>query len=173
MSGAEVGARCVIGQGCFVAGSVKIGEGSRVQNNVSLYDGVVLEDHVFVGPSAVFTNVKRPRAGFLVGVAGFERTILRSGSTIGANATIICGHEIGQGAMIGAGAVVTKDVPAFSLVTGVPARIRGWVCACGHSLVEGPELPIVGTILPCSKCSRRYAVVNPASIELTDDDAAS
>jgi UDP-2-acetamido-3-amino-2,3-dideoxy-glucuronate N-acetyltransferase len=154
-----------------VAGSVTIGAGCRIQNNVSLYDGVKLEDDVFVGPSAVFTNVKRPRAGFLVGPDGFDETVLRAGCTVGANATVVCGHEVGRGAMIGAGAVVTKDVPPFALVTGVPARVSGWVCACGHSLREEPTLPAEGTILQCSACDRRYAVTASSGLRLSEPPA--
>lgn len=117
--GAKIGANCTIGQGCYIASTAVIGNNCRIQNHVSVYDGVVLDEDVFIGPSVVFTNVKRPRA-YKRGV--FERTLVKKGATIGANATIICGVTIGEGAFIGAGSVVTKDVPAYSTVWGVPAR---------------------------------------------------
>lgn len=161
MSGASIGAQCVLGQNCFVASSVRIGDGCRIQNNVSLYDGVILEDAVFVGPSAVFTNVSRPRAAFLQGPKGFEPTLIRTGATIGANATIVCHVTVGQGAFVAAGAVVTHDVPPFALVMGVPARINGWVCACGADLSRDPKLP--QEPLTCGACQRRYG---PADGEL-------
>ena len=129
MKGARVGARCVLGQNVFVAGGAVVGDGCHVQNNVSIYDGVVLADEVFVGPSAVFTNVKTPRAA--VSRKGeFVTTRVGRGATIGANATIVCGVAIGEYAFVGAGAVVTRDVAAHALVTGVPARRAGWVCSC-------------------------------------------
>lgn len=145
--GARLGARCALGQGCFVANRVVLGDGVRVQNNVSLYDGVTLEDEVFVGPSAVFTNVVNPRSGF-PRKDEYRDTIVRRGATIGANATIVCGHEIGEGAFVAAGAVVTKDVPAFALVAGVPARVIGSVCRCGVRLAR--------EALACEACGRTY-----------------
>lgn len=117
--GATIGANCTIGQGCYVASTARIGDNCRIQNNVSIYDGVVLEEEVFIGPSAVFTNVKRPRA---YKRGSFEQTIVKKGATVGANATIVCGVTIGEGAFVGAGSVVTKDVPPYSTVWGVPAR---------------------------------------------------
>jgi UDP-2-acetamido-3-amino-2,3-dideoxy-glucuronate N-acetyltransferase len=146
MAGAEIGAGVVLGKNCFVAGRVRIGARSRIQNNVSLYDGVVLEEEVFVGPSAVFTNVTRPRAAF-PRRGRFESTVVRRGATIGANATILPGVSVGEGAFVAAGAVVTRDVAAFSLVAGVPATPRGHVCRCGEA-VEAPWL--------CTACGRRY-----------------
>lgn len=134
MAGARIGARCVLGQGCFVAPGVLVGDGCRIQNNVSLFRGLTLEDDVFVGPSAVFTNVKRPRAAFPTAPERFAPTLVRRGASIGANATLVCGVTVGEGALIGAGAVVTRDVPPFSLVVGQPARVVGLVCACGASL---------------------------------------
>jgi UDP-2-acetamido-3-amino-2,3-dideoxy-glucuronate N-acetyltransferase len=132
-SGARIGERCSFGQNVYVAGSVVIGNNVKVQNNVSIYDGVTLEDDVFCGPSMVFTNVVNPRSA-VVRKAEYRPTLVRRGATIGANATVICGHTIGQHAFIGAGAVVTRDVPAFALVTGVPGRIVGWMSAHGERL---------------------------------------
>jgi UDP-2-acetamido-3-amino-2,3-dideoxy-glucuronate N-acetyltransferase len=146
MAGAIVGPRVVLGQGCFVAATARIGPGCRVQNNVSLYDGVTLEEDVFIGPSAVFTNVRRPRAAFATPRDRFAPTLVRRGASVGANATIVCGVTIGEGAMIGAGAVVTRDVPPYTLAVGQPARVVGLVCACGAALPGS---------LGCS-CGRRY-----------------
>jgi UDP-2-acetamido-3-amino-2,3-dideoxy-glucuronate N-acetyltransferase len=135
MPGARIGAHCILGQNCFVGGGAVVGDGCKVQNNVSLYDGVVLEDEVFVGPSAVFTNVVIPRA-FIDRKHAYAETRVGRGASIGANATIVCGRTIGEYALVGAGAVVTRDVPAHALVAGVPARRTGWVCRCGHRLAE-------------------------------------
>jgi UDP-2-acetamido-3-amino-2,3-dideoxy-glucuronate N-acetyltransferase len=132
MSGARIGARCMLGQNVFVAATAVIGDGCRIQNNVSIYDGVVLEDDVFVGPSAVFTNVRNPRAEISRAQAAFERTLVRRGATIGANATVVCGVEVGEHAFVAAGAVVTRDVAAGALVAGVPARHVGRACRCGE-----------------------------------------
>lgn len=148
MAGARIGRDCVISQGCFVGGTVRIGNGCRIQNNVSLYDGVELEDDVFVGPSAVFTNVSRPRAAYPQKPA-FLRTLVRKGATIGANATILCGITIGEHAFVAAGAVVTRDVPAHALVEGAPARIRGWSCACGECVVREERRP---SNVACRRC---------------------
>ncbi len=124
MPDAVIGENCILGQNVFVANGVILGNGVKVQNNVSLYEGVICEDEVFIGPSAVFTNVTNPRSA--VNRKGeFKKTVIRKGATIGANATILCGIEIGQYAFVGAGAVVTKDVPAFALVTGNPAVQMG------------------------------------------------
>lgn len=149
LGGARVGARCVLGQGVFVGDGVLVGDGCRVQNQVSLYDGVVLEDDVFVGPSAVFTNVSRPRA-FISRRGEFQPTRVGRGATVGANATIVCGHAVGPYALIGAGAVVTHDVPAHALMVGVPARQVGWVCRCGQTLrAPANEVPARASCTAC------------------------
>lgn len=133
MPGAVIGKDCTLGQNVFVAGKVIIGNGVKIQNNVSLYEGVTCEDSVFIGPSAVFTNVINPRSA-VERKQEYQATIIRKGATIGANATIICGNEIGAFAFIGAGAVVTRPVPAYALVTGNPARQQGWVSENGQPL---------------------------------------
>lgn len=149
-SGAVLGAGCVLGQNVFVADGVIVGDGVRIQNNVSLYDGVVLEDEVFCGPSAVFTNVRTPRSG-VSRKDEYARTIVRRGATIGANATIICGVEIGAYSLVGAGAVVTTNVAPHRLVVGVPAREVGWVSHAGEVLDDD---------LVCPRTERRYRVVD-------------
>ena len=132
-AGARIGRGCVLGQNVYVAPSAVLGDGVRVQNNVSIYDGVVLEDHVFVGPSAVFTNVVNPRAE-VSRKHEYRRTRVGCGATLGANATVVCGHDIGRYAFIGAGAVVTKSVADYQLWLGVPAKLCGFVCRCGERL---------------------------------------
>jgi UDP-2-acetamido-3-amino-2,3-dideoxy-glucuronate N-acetyltransferase len=149
MAGAKIGAGCSLGQNVFVGAKAVVGAGCKVQNNVSLYDAVILEDEVFVGPSAVFTNVINPRA-FLVRKNEYRETRVGRGATIGANATIICGHSVGAYAFVAAGAVVSRDVPAHALVKGVPARAAGWVCRCGVTLKE------VEGQLGCGACGSRY-----------------
>jgi UDP-2-acetamido-3-amino-2,3-dideoxy-glucuronate N-acetyltransferase len=132
-AGARIGRGCVLGQNVYVAATAVLGDGVRVQNNVSIYDGVVLEDHVFVGPSAVFTNVINPRAE-VTRKHEYRRTRVGRGASLGANATVVCGHDIGSYAFIGAGAVVTKSVADYQLWLGVPAQLAGWVCRCGERL---------------------------------------
>jgi UDP-2-acetamido-3-amino-2,3-dideoxy-glucuronate N-acetyltransferase len=135
MPGARVGKGCNIGEGVFVEGGVVIGDDVIVKNGVALYDGVVVEDEAFLGPHAVFTNDPRPRAGrFKRPIETWRPTTIRHGAAIGANATIVCGVEVEEYAMVAAGAVVTHNVPAYALVVGAPARVRGFVCACGDPL---------------------------------------
>src|SRR2546423_7021721 len=134
MPGAVIGERCSLGQNVVVMPGTRIGNNVKIQNNVSIYEGVVLEDDVFCGPSCVFTNVLNPRA-HVSRKHEYRKTLVKRGSSIGANATIVCGVTLGEYAFIGAGAVVTADVPAFGLMLGVPARRVGWMCQCGERLV--------------------------------------
>lgn len=133
MPGCEIGESCILGQNVMISSNVKIGNKVKIQNNVSLYEGVVCEDAVFIGPSAVFTNVVNPRSA-IERKNEFKKTIIKKGATVGANATIVCGIIIGAYAFIGAGAVVTKDVADYALVTGNPARQTGWMSECGYKL---------------------------------------
>lgn len=152
-STAKIGKKCSFGQNVFVASDVVIGNNVKIQNNVSLYTGVILEDDVFCGPSMVFTNVLTPRSGFPRNTKDdYHQTLLKKGASIGANATIVCGTTIGKHAFIGAGSVVTKDIPDFALCYGNPARVRGWVCECGLKLEFNNEQA------KCS-CSREYKKV--------------
>ncbi|HLI13653.1 MAG TPA: DapH/DapD/GlmU-related protein [Alphaproteobacteria bacterium] len=150
-AGAEIGSGCSLGQNVFVGNKVKIGNNVRIQNNVSVYDNVTLEDGVFCGPSMVFTNVLNPRAE-VSRKDEYKDTVVRRGATLGANCTIICGVTIGEYAFVGAGAVVTRDVPAHALVVGTPARRIGWMSHAGERL--GPDLV-------CPREGRRYRLAGP------------
>lgn len=150
-SGARIGRNCVFGQNVYVGSDVTIGDNVRVQNNVSIYDSVTLEDDVFCGPSMVFTNVSNPRS-HVSRKHEYMRTVVRVGATIGANATVVCGNEIGKYAFVAAGAVVTKDVSPFALVAGVPARRIGWMCKCGVRLQD-----ITGAVI-CAACGQQYSL---------------
>ena len=150
-SGAVIGERCTLGQNVNISRGVRIGNGVKIQNNVSVYEGVELEDYVFCGPSCVFTNDLTPRAQYPKGSAGYKKTVVRRNATIGANATIVCGHELGEYCTIAAGAVVTKNVPPHALMAGVPARQTGWVCECGQVLDKE---------LCCPDCERKYKMLN-------------
>jgi UDP-2-acetamido-3-amino-2,3-dideoxy-glucuronate N-acetyltransferase len=135
IGGAVIGERCSLGQNVVVMGGTRIGRNVKIQNNVSVYEGVELEDDVFCGPSMVFTNVMNPRS-HVSRRNEYRRTLVRRGASIGANATIVCGTTLGEYAFIGAGSVVAKDVPAFALMVGVPARRIGWMCQCGERLPD-------------------------------------
>ena len=147
--GARIGERCVLGQNVFVGNDVVIGNNVRIQNNDSVYDAVTLEDHVFCGPSMVFKNVYNPRS-HVSRKSDYRRTVVRRGASIGANATVVCGYTVGEYAFIGAGAVVTGDVPGYALMVGVPARRIGWMCQCGE------RLPSREGEVRCPKCDHRY-----------------
>lgn len=150
MPGAVIGEGCTLGQNVVVMPGVRVGRNVKIQNNVSLYEGVVLEDDVFCGPSCVFTNVVNPRS-HISRKAEYRPTLVGRGATIGANATILCGHSLGAYAFVAAGAVVTRDVPAYALVAGVPARQTGWMCRCGMRLA-----PPAGLEVTCGSCGARY-----------------
>src|SRR4249920_1815113 len=152
MPGARIGRGCNLGQNVVVSPGVKVGNNVKIQNNVSLYTGVELEDDVFCGPSMVFTNVINPRS-HVSRKDEFRKTLVQRGASLGANATIVCGHTIGSYAFIGAGTVVTKDVPAYALVVGNPGRIAGWVCRCGVQLTAGK--PLLSEIV-CAACGTQY-----------------
>jgi len=154
MRDSVVGERCNIGQNVVVSPGVTIGDGVKIQNNVSVYTGVVLEDDVFCGPSMVFTNVINPRA-FIERKSEYRRTLVRRGASIGANATILCGVTLGRYCFIGAGAVVTRDVPDYAVVYGNPGRHRGWVCYCGQGLNLALDAPD-GATGRCASCGREY-----------------
>jgi len=149
--GARLGENCKIGQNVVIHPSVVLGNNVKIQNNVSLYDGVVLEDDVFCGPSCVFTNILNPRSAYPRNSPEFyKKTTVKRGASIGANATIICGVTVGRHALIGAGAVVTKDVGDYELIYGNPARVRGHVCECGEKLLFSSDTSI------CSACQKTY-----------------
>lgn len=149
MPGVEIGKDCVLGQNCFVGRNVKIGNGVRIQNNVSVYEGITLEDYVFCGPSCVFTNVLNPRS-HIDRKDEIRPTLVKKGATIGANSTIVCGNTLGEYSFIGAGSVVTKEVPDYALVYGNPATIHGWVCKCGNKLRQKDKK------LTCPECGETY-----------------
>lgn len=154
MTGATIGENCILGQNVMIASRVTIGNGVKIQNNVSVYEGVQIEDDVFVGPSVVFTNVKNPRS-FINRRAEFKPTKICRGVSIGANVTILCGIKIGQYALIGAGAVVTKDVKAYSLVIGNPTEHVGWVSEYGHHLNFS-----ISEIAECPESGQKYKLIN-------------
>ena len=150
MPGAVIGERCSVGQNVVVMNGTKIGNNVKIQNNVSIYEGVEIEDDVFCGPSMVFTNVINPRSA-VSRKDEYRRTLVKRGASIGANATVVCGATLGEYCFVGAGAVVTKDVPPHALVVGVPATIAGWMCECGVKLEDGLME------LSCPACGKRYS----------------
>lgn len=153
----------MLGQNVFVGAAAVVGNGCRIQNNVSLYDGVHLDDEVFIGPSAVFTNVITPRA-FVSRKSEVQSTHVGRGATVGANATVLCGRNLGAYCLIGAGAVVTADVPAHALMTGVPARRQGWVCRCGQTLSANAEGASIDW--RCPACATRFRVVGDTAEQI-------
>ncbi|MEM2138981.1 MAG: acyltransferase [Candidatus Woesearchaeota archaeon] len=161
-SGAKIGKNCVLGQNINVGNNVTIGNYCKIQNNVSIYEGVTLEDYVFCGPSMVFTNILDPKCKYpQVGAQYYVKTLVKEGASIGANATIVCGNTLGKHCLVGAGAVVTKDVPDFALVVGNPARIVGWVSEAGKKLKFDEN-----GIAYCEKSNKKYKLVNNNVIEL-------
>ena len=154
MKDSRVGQRCNIGQNVVVSPQCVIGDNVKIQNNVSIYTGVMIEDDVFCGPSMVFTNVINPRS-HIERKSEYKATRVRRGASIGANATIVCGHTLGAYCFIGAGSVVTRDVPDYAVYYGNPARLRGWVCYCGESLQLGLD-PAGEEQATCGACGRRY-----------------
>lgn len=154
MSGAAIGSNCVLGQNVMMASNVVIGNNVKVQNNVSLYEGVTCEDDVFLGPGVVLTNVINPRSA-VSRKSEYKNTLIKKGASIGANATIVCGNTIGEFAFIGAGAVVTKDVPAYALVTGNPGKQTGWMSEHGYKLVFGS-----GNKAVCNESGQEYILEN-------------
>lgn len=163
--GARVGERCSFGQNVFVAGGAVIGDNVKVQNNVSIYDGTTVEDDVFLGPSCVLTNVTNPRSQ-VVRRALYERTVIRRGASIGANATIVCGVTIGRYAFVAAGAVVARDVPDYALMTGVPARQTGWMSRHGHRLAR----PDATGTYTCAESGLRYREADSGVLRCIDLD---
>lgn len=158
MKDCVIGEKCNIGQNVVISPGVVLGKGVKIQNNVSVYTGVNCEDGVFLGPSCVFTNVINPRA-FIERKDEYRKTTVKKGASIGANATIVCGHDIGKYAFVGAGSVVTKDVPDYAMVYGTPARIQGYVCECGAKLdfSEGRAV--------CSSCGKIYQMNENSKVE--------
>ncbi len=154
MKNSQIGRNCVLGQNVNIDSGVVIGNNVKIQNNVSVYKKVTLEDDVFCGPSMVFTNVINPRSAVPKAIDEYESTLVKRGTSIGANATIVCGITIGEYAFIGAGAVVTKDVPAYALVYGNPARQHGWMCQCGTRLTFNDNFA------RCGICQREYRIQN-------------
>jgi len=155
-SGAKIGKKCVLGQNVNVGNNVTIGDFVKIQNNVSVYEGVTLEDYVFCGPSMVFTNILDPRSKYpQVGAKYYIKTLVKEGASLGANSTIVCGNTVGRFAFVGAGSVVTKDVPDFALVVGNPAKIKGWFSEAGEKLQFDDE-----GLATCSRTEKKYKLEN-------------
>jgi UDP-2-acetamido-3-amino-2,3-dideoxy-glucuronate N-acetyltransferase len=165
MKGAIIGRRCIFGQNDFIADGVTIGDNVKMQNNVSLYTGTIVEDDVFLGPSCVLTNVTNPRSQVLRHDL-YEKTHLRRGATVGANATIVCGITVGRYAFIAAGAVVARDVPDYALMVGVPARQAGWMSRHGHRL----GAPDAEGVMTCPESGYRYREIEPGVLKCLDLD---
>lgn len=165
LSGARIGGECIFGQNCSVAGGVIIGNKVKVQNNVSIYEGTTIEDEVFLGPSCVLTNISNPRSQ-IPRRALYEKTLIRRGATIGANATVVCGSTIGRYAFIAAGAVVTGQVPDYALMQGVPARQRGWISRHGHPM----GTPDPKGRFTCPESGLKYQEKEPGTLRCLDLD---
>jgi UDP-2-acetamido-3-amino-2,3-dideoxy-glucuronate N-acetyltransferase len=162
-SGAKIGKKCVLGQNVNVGNDVVIGDFVKIQNNVSVYEGVEIEDYVFCGPSMVFTNIVDPRSKYpQVGKQYYQKTLVKEGASLGANCTVVCGHTIGKYAFVGAGAVVTKDIPDYALVVGNPSRIIGWVSEAGKRLQFDTE-----GFAFCEKSGRKYKLENNIVLDVT------
>lgn len=168
MAGARIGDNCNIGQNVFIGSEVVIGDHVKIQNNVSLYKGVTVEDYAFLGPSMVFTNVVNPRS-HISRSNEFQQTLVKRGASIGANATLVCGVMVGRYSFVGAGAVITKDIPDYALVYGNPGKLQGWVCQCGTKLNFWPQED--PRVAECGNCGTRYSKeglqVSPSE---TDDE---
>lgn len=158
MQGCTIGDNCNIGQNVVISPGVVLGNGVKIQNNVSVYTGVTCEDGVFLGPSCVFTNVINPRA-FIERKSEYRKTTIKTGASLGANCTIVCGHDIGKYAFVGAGSVVTKDVPDYAMVYGSPARVHGYVCQCGEKLHFTDDQAV------CPVCKKKYKMDQNAVVE--------
>ena len=161
MTGARVGRRCNIGQNVVISPQVVVGDNVKIQNNVSVYTGVTLEDDVFCGPSMVFTNVINPRS-HVPRRDEYRPTLVKRGASLGANCTVLCGFTIGAYAFVGAGAVVTKDVPDYALIVGNPGRLTGWVCECGVKLASGSTPPAAHA---CTACGKQYRTSSSGRLE--------
>lgn len=166
MAGSRIGQRCNLGQNVVISPQVVIGNNVKIQNNVSVYTGVILEDDVFCGPSMVFTNVVNPRS-HVSRKDEYRQTLVKRGASLGANCTVVCGHTIGAYAFVGAGAVITRDIPDYAQVVGNPGRISGWVCECGVKLASAATAPARVT---CTACQRRYV---SAGAGLAREDVAT
>lgn len=158
MKDCKIGKKCNIGQNVVISPDVVLGDGVKIQNNVSVYTGVVCEDGVFLGPSCVFTNVINPRA-FIERKSEYRKTTIKKGASLGANCTIVCGHDIGRYAFVGAGSVVTKDVPDYAMVYGTPARVMGHVCQCGE------KLQFTAGQAVCPSCGKKYRKNENSEVE--------
>jgi UDP-2-acetamido-3-amino-2,3-dideoxy-glucuronate N-acetyltransferase len=168
MPHSKIGARCILGQNVLVSSHVVVGDNVKIQNNVSLYTGAHIEDDVFLGPSCVFTNIGNPRSQ-IVRRHLYEKTLVKRGATVGANATIVCGTTVGQYAFVGAGAVVTRDIPDYALVLGVPARRVGWMSRHGHRL----GAPDADGVMRCPESGLRYREVQPELLRCLDVDESA
>ena len=158
MKGCRIGEKCNIGQNVVISPDVVLGDGCKIQNNVSVYTGVICEDGVFLGPSCVFTNVINPRA-FIERKKEYRKTVIKKGASLGANCTIVCGHDVGRYALVGAGSVVTKDVPDYAMVYGTPARVMGHVCQCGVKLHFDKGEAV------CPACGKKYKMNEKSEVE--------